>query len=354
MAKVYYRRGPNDKCPFQNSPSGSEWDASHLRWLEIDFIENCDLSEIFPAQCLLNQNGSIVKDLRQHLGKPWKDIMAIRRHKGSERVYDLLKYLHNPTIEDSTYIQSSSPRGTLSPRTPTDIPSSPPLGSHWTGAQTAYETAQPVPTPQSKSGEATTLRHGAQPTDESTGLDFAYLHNPNVAKPRYAVQPPNSTAPASVHSTPEGSLAGSDSETTSQVNPAGISPLRHKQPRPPTVEVEEPRLPGYTTATRRGAPSIAEASSASSPLHETNLACRGTTGELLELAASSSPGSSNKCTSSSPLKGDINIQGSQNPKDKPEADVKQAADAFADIVATAIVDAVDASDLEYEIEALVT
>ena len=129
-----YRRLPEDEIPFvQGFKSGSNWDARHLRWIEIDFESNCPVTEIFPSEDRPLDQAKITAFLQQNLAKPWIQIKSMEQFEANEMAYQWLKYLEDLPRQRAAYASSSkhssSPRApsSSSPTLPLSFSSPPPL-----------------------------------------------------------------------------------------------------------------------------------------------------------------------------------------------------------------------------------
>ena len=324
MALMQYRRGHDDACPFSREPSGSEWDISHLNWLGIDFIDRCKFDVFFPPHSLIKANGDIAEKLSQRLGKPWDQIQAADRFSLSEKVYQHLKYLNSSPLESAVYSPSTPSTGstgrTVSSRTPPRVFSAPLAAASNIGESLGHHTT--FKTKQKPSYDMQKTKFSGR------RLDFRRTSETNRTPER------------------------SESDTESQVSATYVSPIRLKDARGSRDDAEEPKLPSC--------PKISDLNTADYvqvgfPPSYPRMSHKGTTAELF-LGATPSPDSSYKQTSSSPLQGDMNIQGAKmlRASDKPEEDVKQAADVFVEVVATVLMDVIRSSDLELKMNAYAT
>ena len=140
-----YRRQSQDEGAFSESPSGSEWNESHLRWLGIDLETGCAISDIVKPEYPLPPSGIVSQYLQSNLGKRWEEIVAPVPTFKQTSIYARFKVLAEPRVEKREYMESSPPLGQDAEELEAQPPSSSPSSSHFSNSTVHPGSLPPVP-----------------------------------------------------------------------------------------------------------------------------------------------------------------------------------------------------------------
>ena len=126
---IRYRRSDNI-CPFTRvlKPSGSDWAATELNWLEVSFKEDLPLTKVFTAARPLVAGTPVDEYLKVTLELPWDQTKDPAGNFSYLNVYGALRHLQTHAIEDvvvgqtpriASSSQADSQEAAISPRSDT-------------------------------------------------------------------------------------------------------------------------------------------------------------------------------------------------------------------------------------------
>ncbi|KAL9101831.1 MAG: hypothetical protein Q9163_002956 [Psora crenata] len=351
-----YRRARGDPFPFVGENlSGSKWDLRHVNWLEIDLESDCNVDDIFPPGQCLGSASKIMRYLRDNLGKPWSQVLTMTRFSAEDLVYKYLKYLDEPINHDPyapSNMDPATPQRAFSEATE-PVGATPPLSSLSAAERSRLQqrniASSPPTIPLPGESQFSTPVRGGPP---SAPRLVSRSRPPADAGRNYNYDIPalNFSRPPA---TGDGRRTPSISSREATQSPTARSNRGHQFPR-----LHEPASPTSPSIRAQRQSIISrQARTDTSPLTRRDQPQPGL-GDFYggRYMSSDAEDASYSGGSSSPAAGETNMSGARGVMvlEKPEVDVRQAAQAFAEVVERAIWRAADSNGTSDEMDTLVT